>query len=107
MQDVIDCINCAKKSTTADEGQRLDLIYLPREAMEQKKKDRKEKKCKMQKPIPRISKLKQQFMINSISPYPIMTAAGLSAFPHVGHDQPGSVYCCLCIKKIVVKTAAF
>lgn len=63
MQDVIDCINCAKKSTTADEGQRLDLIYLPREAMEQKKSS------KMQKPIPRISKPKQQFMINSISPY--------------------------------------
>lgn len=44
MQDVIDCINCAKKSTTADEGQRLDLIYLPREAMEQKKKTEKKKK---------------------------------------------------------------
>lgn len=50
MQDVIDCINCAKKSTTADEGQRLDLIYLPREAMEQKKKTEKKKnaKCKNQ-----------------------------------------------------------
>lgn len=51
MQDVIDCINCAKKSTTADEGQRLDLIYLPREAMEQKKRQKREKKiakCKNQ-----------------------------------------------------------
>lgn len=43
MQDVIDCINCAKKSTTADEGQRLDLIYLPREAMEQKKRQKRKK----------------------------------------------------------------
>lgn len=41
MQDVIDCINCAKNSNTADEGQRLDLIYLPREAMEQKKRQKK------------------------------------------------------------------
>lgn len=71
------------------------------------KKDRKEKKCKMQKPIPRISKPKQQFMINSISPYPIMTAAGQSAFPHVGHDQPGSVYCCLCIKRLLIKLLHF
>lgn len=61
----------------------------------------------MQKPMPRISKPKQQFMINSISPYPIMTAAGQSAFPHVGHDQPGSVYCCLCIKRLLIKLLHF
>lgn len=75
--------------------------------MEQKKKTEKKKKCKMQKPIPRISKPKQQFMINSISPYPIMTAAGQSAFPHVGYDQPGSVYCCLCIKRLLIKLLHF